>query len=229
MINFAFTEPTFKAREERLEICQTIYDANVFDVKNWKNGFRNNPDMLPNAIINFLNLLNELEVDYAIVGGIAYLAYIEDRNTKDLDILISVKELDKILPFVKVTNHDANFTNAEFEGLQIDFLKTTNSLFDYVKENETTVYEFTEGEFPIATIEGLVLMRFDAIVDLYQKGNFNKIIRYESDLQFLTINHDIDWANIWKISEKHFTDGQIREFQKMVAEWQKPRRNPVED
>ncbi len=196
MINFAFVEPTFKARKNQLEICQTIYDANVFDVKNWQNGFQFNTDMLPNTIIKFLNLLGELKVNYCIVGGIAYLAYIEDRNTKDLDILISVKELDKVLPFVETSDSDENFTNAEFENLRIDFLKTSNALFDYVKNYETTVYEFTEGEFPIATVEGLVLMRFDAVIDLYQKGNFNKIIRYESDLHFLTINYDIDWTKI---------------------------------
>lgn len=229
MINFSFSEPTFKARENQLEICQTIYDANVFDVKNWRNGFQFNTDMLPNTIIKFLNLLGELEVDYCIVGGIAYLAYIEDRNTKDLDILISVKELDKVLPFVEVTDSDENFTNVEFENFRIDFLKTSNALFDYVKNHETTVYKFTEGEFPIATIEGLVLMRFDAIIDLYQKGNFNKIIRYESDLQFLTINYDLDWTEIWKTAGKYFTDGQIREFKQMVLDWQKPPRKRFGD
>ena len=62
--------------------------------------------MLPTAVIRFLTLLGELEVDYCIVGGIAYLAYIEDRNTKDLDILISVNELNKVLPFVAITNQD---------------------------------------------------------------------------------------------------------------------------
>ncbi|HSK72475.1 MAG TPA: hypothetical protein VK892_12300, partial [Pyrinomonadaceae bacterium] len=67
MINFSFAEPTFKARERRLEICQTIYDANVFDVKNWRRGFQNNPDMLPETILKFLNLLSEFNVDYCIV------------------------------------------------------------------------------------------------------------------------------------------------------------------
>ena len=229
MINFSFAEPTFKARERRLGICQTIYDANVFDIKNWRRGFQNNPDMLPGTILKFLNLLSEFNVDYCIVGSIAYLAYIEDRNTKDLDILISVQELNKILPFVKVIERDADFTNTEFESLRVDFLKTTNSLSSYIQENETTNFEFAEGEFPIATVEGLVLMRFDAIIDLYQRGNFNKILRYENDLQFLTINHEIDWKKIWKISKDHFTGGQIKEFQKMVAEWQKPWRNPFEN
>ena len=183
----------------------------------------------PKTIVSFLNLLGELDIDFCIVGGIAYLAYIEDRNTKDLEILISIAELDKILPFVEITSEDANFANVEFENLRIDFLKTSNSLFRYIKENETTVYEFAEGEFPIATIEGLILIGFDAIIDLYQKGNFNKIIRYESDLQFLTINYDVDWQEIWKISEKFFTNGHIGEFQKMVAVWQKPRSNPFEN
>ncbi len=226
MRNFSFVEPTFQAREHPLEISQTIYDANVFDVKNWKNGFRTNPDMLPDSVIKFLSLLGDLDVDYCIVGGIAYLAYIQDRNTKDLDILISVKELNKLLPFVEVGSQDADFANAMFEGLKIDFLKTSNNLFKYVKKNQTIKFEFVEGTFPIATVEGLILMRFDAIIDLYQKGNFNKVLRYESDLQFLTINYDIDWENIFAVAEEFFTKGQIREFKKMVADWQKPRRNP---
>lgn len=226
MRNFSFVEPTFQAREHRLEISQTIYDANVFDIKNWKDGFRTNPDMLPNSVTKFLSLLDELNVDYCIVGGIAYLAYIQDRNTKDLDILISVEDLSKILPFVKIDSQDADFTNTEFEGLKIDFLKTSNALFKYVKKNQTVEYEFTEGAFPIATVEGLVLMRFDAILDLYQKGKFDKVARYEWDLSTLTRHYDIDWDDIFIISEEFFTKGQIREFKKMVAEWQQPRRNP---
>ncbi len=226
MRNYPFIEPTFAARTHRLAICQSIYDANAFNIQNWKNGFPIDYDMLPELVNKFLNLLAESRVDFCIVGGIAYLAYIQDRNTKDLDILISVKELEKIIDRVRVTNKDANFTNAVFEGMQIDFLKTTNALFDYVKQHETTTYNFVEGEYPVATVAGLVLMRFDAIVDLYQKGRFEKIPRYELDLQYLTRYYEIDWEKIWKISQKFFTSGQIDEFKKMVAEWQKPRVNP---
>ncbi len=225
MRNFSFVEPTFQARQTQLAICQSIYDANAFNIQNWKYGFKTNPDMLPETVIAFLDLLTELKVDYCIVGGIAYLAYIQDRNTKDLDILISVKELNKIVKFVEVTNKDVNFTNADFNGLKIDFLKTSNAIFKYVKQHETTTYEFAEGVYPIATIKGLILMRFDAIIDLHQKGNFTKIVYYERDLQVLTLNYEIDWEHIWKISEGFFTNGQIKEFKKMVADWQKPRRN----
>jgi hypothetical protein len=110
--------------------------------------------------------------------------------------------------------------------MAVDFLKTSNALFDYVKRHETTAYNFVEGKYPVATVNGLILMRFDAIIDLYQKGNFNKIIFYERDLQVLTRNYEIDWEHIWKVSQRFFTDGQIGEFKKMVAEWQKPRKNP---
>ncbi len=226
MRNYPFIEPTFAARTHQLAICQSIYDANAFNIQNWKNGFPIDYDMLPELVIKFLNLLEELRVDFCIVGGIAYLAYIQDRNTKDLDILISVTELEKIIDYVEITNKDVNFTNAVFEGMRIDFLKTSNSLFDYVKKHETTEYNFTEGLYPIATINGLILMRFDAIVDLYQKGKFEKIPRYELDLLYLTRNFPVDWEHIWKISQKFFTEGQISEFKKMVADWQKPPVNP---
>ena len=56
--------------------------------------------------------MKRLEVDFCIVGGIAYLAYIQDRNTKDLDILISVKDLVKLTDQIEITNADVNFTNA---------------------------------------------------------------------------------------------------------------------
>ena len=226
MRNYPFIEPTFAARTHQLAICQSIYDANAFNIRNWRDGFPVDYDMLPELVIKFLKLLEEKQVDFCIVGGIAYLAYIEDRNTKDLDILISITELEKIIGYVEVTNKDVKFTNARFEGMAIDFLKTSNSVFAYVKEHETTNYNFTEGLYPIATINGLILMRFDAIIDLYQKGKFTKITFYERDLQVLTLNYEIDWEHIWKISEQFFTDGQINEFKKMVAEWQKPRINP---
>ena len=84
-------------------------------------------------------LPEEKQVDFCIAGGIAYLAYIRDRNTKDLDILISVGELNEIIGYVEITNKDENFTNAVFEGMRIDFLKTSNSLFEYVKKHERPI------------------------------------------------------------------------------------------
>jgi hypothetical protein len=223
MRNYPFIEPTFAARTHQLAICQSIYDANAFNIRNWRDGFPVDYDMLPELVLKFLKLLEEKQVDFCIVGGIAYLAYIQDRNTKDLDILISAAGLEKIIDYVEVTNKDVNFTNARFEGMAIDFLKTSNAVFAYVKEHETTVYDYVEGKYPIATVNGLILMHFDAIIDLYQKGNFTKIVFYERDLQVLTLNYDIDWEHIWKVSQNFFTGGQIDEFKKMVAEWQKPR------
>lgn len=223
MRNYPFIEPTFGVRTHQLAICQSIYDANAFNIRNWRDGFPVDYDMLPELVLKFLKLLEEKQVDFCIVGGIAYLAYIQDRNTKDLDILISVTELEKIIDYVEVTNKDVNFTNARFEGMAVDFLKTSNAIFAYVKEHETTSYNYAEGKYPIATVNGLILMRFDAIIDLYQKGRFDKIERYEWDLSRLTRNFPIDWEHIWKVSHRFFTDGQINEFKKMVADWQKPR------
>ena len=159
MRNYPFIEPTFAARTHQLAICQSIYDANAFNIRNWRDGFPIEYDMLPELVTKFLNLLEEKQVDFCIVGGIAYLAYIQDRTTKDLDLLISVTELEKILDYVEITNKDVNFTNTKFEGMSIDFLKTSNSLFDYVKEHEVTTYDFIEGKYPVATVNGLVLMQ----------------------------------------------------------------------
>lgn len=228
MHNYPFVEPTFQPRTTQLAICQSIYDANAFNTQNWIHGFDSDPEMLPDSVVSFLKLLDRLDVDFCIVGGIAYLAYIQDRNTKDLDILISTTELNKIIGHVEVIGEDANFTNAIFHGLRVDFLKTSNALFKYVQQNEVTNYEFAEGTYPVATVNGLILMRFDSIIDLYQKARFDKIDRYEWDLSRFAKNFSIDWDHLWKVSEKFFTDGQINEFKKMVTEWQKPRRTTFE-
>ena len=69
-------------------------------------------------------------------------------------------------------------------------------------------------------------MHIDAIVDLYQKGSWAKVPRYEYDLQMLTRNYEVDWDDIWQTAARFFTAGQINEFKKMIAEWRKPRTNP---
>lgn len=223
MRNYPFVEPTFQPRTTQLAICQSIYDANAFNTQNWIHGFDSDPEMLPDSVVEFLHLLDRLKVDFCIVGGIAYLAYIQDRNTKDLDILISTTELDKIIDHVKIIGQDVNFTNADFRGLRVDFLKISNALFQYIKKHEVTKYEFAEGSYPVATLNGLILMRFDSIIDLYQKRKFTKVLYYERDLQVLTLGFDLDWDHIWNISTKFFTIGQINEFKAMIADWKKPR------
>ena len=45
----------------------------------------------------FLNLLEKLQVDYCVIGGLAVNAYVEPIVSLDLDIIIAIKEIDRFL------------------------------------------------------------------------------------------------------------------------------------
>src|SRR5947209_11831635 len=50
-------------------------------------------DRLKVQLIELFGLLHERKITYVLVGGIAMLTYIEGRNTRDLDLVLSVESL----------------------------------------------------------------------------------------------------------------------------------------
>ena len=44
----------------------------------------------------FLDLLNELEIDYCVIGGLAVNAYVEPVVSLDLDIVVAADAIDKL-------------------------------------------------------------------------------------------------------------------------------------
>src|SRR5277367_5217342 len=48
---------------------------------------------LTSQLIDLFHLLDERKLLYLLVGGMAMLIYVEGRNTKDIDLIISVESL----------------------------------------------------------------------------------------------------------------------------------------
>lgn len=44
----------------------------------------------------FLDLLNEMKIDYCVIGGLAVNAYVEPVVSLDLDLVVVTKEIDKL-------------------------------------------------------------------------------------------------------------------------------------
>ena len=73
----------------RVHIGEVIRNAVVFNLKNARSDSVN-ADSLIETVANFFTLLREHQVEYALVGGIALLQYVEGRNTEDIDLIDGV-------------------------------------------------------------------------------------------------------------------------------------------
>ena len=168
------------------QIGHVIRNAVVFNIKNWLGGEMNS-DSLIQSVQDFFAVLEQRKIDYVLVGGIAILHYVEGRNTQDLDVLMSVSSLEK-LPELKISNQDMYFVRASYNDLQIDILLTRNPLFGKVHKEYSNIKRFLDRNIPLATVEGLLLLKLYALPSLYRQGNFARVGIYENDIA--TLLHD---------------------------------------
>ncbi|MBI3167967.1 MAG: hypothetical protein HYZ22_05780, partial [Chloroflexi bacterium] len=143
------------------QIGAVIRNAVVFNVKNWV-GDMMSSDSLIQSIQEFFALLEERKINYVLVGGIAILHYVEGRNTEDLDLLMALSSLEQ-LPELKIIEQDIYFVRAKYNELQIDILLTKNPLFKKVHSNYAKVEKFLDRNIPLATVDGLLLLKLYAL------------------------------------------------------------------
>ena len=56
---------------------------------------------VPQDAMDLFRLLAERRVDYLLVGGMAMLTYVKGRNTKDVDLLMSVADAGHQIPGIE--------------------------------------------------------------------------------------------------------------------------------
>jgi hypothetical protein len=199
-----------------VHIGKVIRDAVTFNLQNWT-GHAMNPDSLLQSVTRLFDLLRERKIDYALVGGIALLHYIEGRNTEDIDLIIALSALQQ-LPEIKIKSQDADFAHGQFGDLKIDFLLTQNELFDKVRRKHTTSQHFREQDIPTATVEGLLVLKLYALPSLYRLGNFAKVGIYENDIATLMHDYNLPIAPLFEELKPHLSETDMAELQKIVAE-----------
>lgn len=92
------------------------------------------------------------------------------------------------LPELKISSQDMYFVRASYNELQIDVLLAKNPLFKKVHDQYSTVQQFLDRTIPIATVEGLLMLKPYALPSLYRQGNFARVGIYENDVA--TLLHD---------------------------------------
>jgi hypothetical protein len=202
---------------ETVNIAQTIVFGVAFDPKN--NDRVRNMDLnrLFASVGELFDLFAEREIEHVLVGGIAMLAYVEGRNTQDIDFIISAADLKK-LPEIRVEEQNAEFARTWLGDLRVDFLFTKNKLFKLVLQKYSHRRKFADRLVPCATEEGLLLLKLFAIPSLYRQGLFPKVRIYENDVAELISRAKKPIDPLIKQLEPLMVPSDIDELRKIVAD-----------
>jgi hypothetical protein len=201
------------------QIGDVIRNAVVFNIKNWLGGMLNS-DSLIQSVQDFFTLLEQRKIDYVLVGGIATLHYIEGRNTQDMGVLMAVSSLEK-LPELRVSSQDTDFVRASYNELQIDILLTQNPLFRKVHSQYSKVEQFLDRNIPLATVEGLLLLKLYALPSLYRQGNFARVGIYENDIATLLHDYQPDMPALLNELSNYVNRNDLTEIKGVISDIQK--------
>jgi len=204
--------------QSSVQIGHVIRNAVVFNVKNWLGGMMNS-DSLFQSVQDFFTILEQRKIDYVLVGGIAILHYVEGRNTQDLDLLMAVSSLEK-LPELKVSSQDMDFVRATYNELQIDVLLTRNPLFKKVHDEYSRSERFLDRDIPLATVEGLLLLKLYALPSLYRQSNFARVGIYENDIATLLHYYQPDMPSLLSELSKYVNENDFAEIKGVVSDIQ---------
>lgn len=200
----------------RVHIGNVIRNAIVFNFKNSLGGAVITDNLLQ-TVSRLFALLDERQIDYLLVGGIALLQYIEGRNTQDIDLIMAVSSLEK-LPEIRIIEQNEDFARGQFNELQIDLLLTRNPLFDKVKRDYATTQQFVEQAIPCATVEGLLLLKMYALPSLYRQGSFARVGIYENDIATLMQLYQPALDPLFTELSKHLSAIDLKAVREIVAE-----------
>jgi hypothetical protein len=201
------------------QIANVIRNAVAFNVKNWLGGSMNS-DSLIQSVQDLFSVLEQRKIDYVLVGGIALLHYVEGRNTQDLDLIMALSSVEK-LPELKISSQDMYFVRAKYGELEIDILLTKNPLFKKVHNKHSEEQRFLDRSIPIATVEGLLLLKLYALPSLYRQGNFARVGIYENDIATLLHDYEPDVNALLTEIANYVSESDLAEIESILADIQK--------
>jgi hypothetical protein len=204
--------------KNKISIGNVIRNAVVFNFKK-RNQNRVDGEGLIQSVERLFTLLNEREIEYLLVGGIALLQYVEGRNTEDIDLIMALSSVND-LPEITIISQDADFVRGKFDDLQIDILLTSNPLFARVQENYATSQQFTEHEIPCATVEGLLILKMYALPSLYRQGSFARVGLYENDIATLLHAYRSNLEPLFEELANYVSETDLISLRGIVAEIQ---------
>jgi hypothetical protein len=211
-------------------VAQVLLDAWEVGSHQWKDsplqlreGQSAIPAPIPRDALDLFRLLHERQIPYLLVGGIAMLTYVQGRNTKDVDLLMSLEAMEQV-PELKVVDREDCFVRAQFRSVRVDLLLTINPLFRTVEERFATRHRFAELDVPGVTVEGLIVLKLFALPSLYRQFDWDRVYLYESDIKQLLARYNPDVAPLLALLEPHVMPTDLRELKRFIAEEEERRK-----
>ena len=205
-------------------VAEVLLDAWEADPRRWMNaplalreGAPRPAMPVPQDAMDLFRLLAGRHVDYLLVGGMAMLTYVKGRNTKDVDLLMSVAALEQ-LPELVVEERNDFFARGKFKSIQVDLLLTKNPLFKIVAEKFTTKHPFAELEVPAATVEGLIVLKLYALPSLYRQFDMDRAAVCENDITMLIARYSPALEPLTVLASQNAEPGDKKELQKIISE-----------
>lgn len=210
--------PTPPPEHRSVDIACVLHDARLGDLRTL-NEERAPYDALATATRRLFQELAARGIDYLLVGGMAVLQYVGGRNTRDIDLIIALPDLES-LPGLTIVSHDRDFARADYDGVQVDALLVTNALFRRVQAEFATRRVYGDLEIPTATEEGLVILKLFALPSLYRQGDTARIGVYENDIFGLLNTSRVDLDRVFATLEPNLLASDVTQLGRITADIQ---------
>ena len=206
-------------------VAQVLLDAWEVGAHQWtdtpqqlRDGSAATPPMpAPQDALDLFRLLAERQAQYLLVGGLAMLTYVNGRNTRDVDLLMSAATLQQI-PELVIEDTNEFFARARFRSVPVDLLLTRNPFFKLVGEKFATQHRFAELDVPAVTVEGLIVLKLYALPSLYRQMDLDRAALYETDITLLIANHSPKLEPLADLVLREMAPGDKMELEKILAE-----------
>jgi len=203
-------------RNSLVDLGEVIQNGIVFNLRNW-NDAGVQMQNLPETVERLFALLETRKIEYALVGGLAMLQYVEGRNTQDIDLILAPESLAQ-LPELQLTARENDFARAQFSGVQVDFLFASHPLFKKVLVSYSEIQPFKNRKIRCATVQGMLLLKLYALPPLYRQGDLGRAAIYESDIYNLILTMDKPIDDLFDVLQAHFSQADLAETRKIVQE-----------
>jgi hypothetical protein len=168
-------------------------------------------------VMDLFRLLAERRAPYLLVGGLAMLTYVNGRNTKDVDLLMSMMTLRQI-PELVLEDQNNYLARAKFRSVHVYILLTPNPLLKIVAEKFATKHRFDEMEIPAASVEGLIVLKLYALPSLCRQKDLDRAAIYETDITMLIANHSPNLEPRAALASRQVELGDKKELEKIILE-----------
>lgn len=206
-------------REKLVSIGETIVNGIIFDPKNGERLRTMDFQEILASVPKLFDLLEERNIQYTLVGGIAQLAHLEGRNTQDIDLIIPKTAL-KQLPEIEIEDQNPAFARGFLGDLRVDFLFSHDILFKKVLQKMTVEMKFNDRLVRCASPEAIILLKLYALPNLYRQARFEKVDLYQNDVLSLLRRFQPQVGSLFTELAKHLLPSDLEEVRKIVEELQ---------